>query len=212
MSPSISQPHYHMLVPPFQQQVPNVTLVFTTAWFCWGSSSKAFVQQNPIFHQKRLRKNARRLCQGRCLRQISRCRQKSKVSVNCFGNSSDAWTTSSLQPACEHHLLPRDFHGRQLASEEVPQPTEAQRRWCCPSAHISQSSPRMVGLCLRGATTCNSEIVSVPSNWELFFMCWRLLVLFVMLWWLAVTKRCNMGCSLTGAKSRNYLHLLRWGL
>lgn len=34
MSPSISQPLYHMFVPPFQQQVPNVTLVFTNAWFC----------------------------------------------------------------------------------------------------------------------------------------------------------------------------------
>ena len=34
MSPSISQPLYHIIVPPSQQQVPNVTLVFTTAWFC----------------------------------------------------------------------------------------------------------------------------------------------------------------------------------
>jgi len=123
----------------------------------------------------------------------------------CLGNVS---STTSMWASPAAMRFPR----RQLASEEVHQPTEAQRRSCCPSACIRQSSLRTVSLCLWGATTCNSEIVSVLSNWEVFSICWRLVVLFMMLWWLTIMKWCNMGCSLTGGESWNYLHLLRWRL
>lgn len=79
MFPYIRQVLHHIFVPPFQQQVWNVTLVFTATGFCWCSSSKAFVLQKPVVQQRRHEKNAPRLCQGRCLYWIGCCWQKSKV-------------------------------------------------------------------------------------------------------------------------------------
>lgn len=47
MSPSISQPLYHMFVPLFQQQVPNVTLVFITIiyYYYYNESDEALEQR-----------------------------------------------------------------------------------------------------------------------------------------------------------------------
>lgn len=76
-----------------------------------AAHQKPFYYKIQFSPEKTLKKNAQRLCQGRCLHRIGCCGQKPKVQVNCFGNGSDTWAMSSLQAACELHMLPQDFQG-----------------------------------------------------------------------------------------------------